>query len=144
MLTREFEFDKDLDLITCIDTKSHEEYWTKEEFKKRLSQKSITCLVMEEEGSLIAFLIYEIFLRRFTIIRMGVHRLYRRKGIGKSLILNLINKLNEKRELISAEVRETNLPVQLFLKAQQFKAVEVLQDYYPDTRESAFVFHYRH
>lgn len=140
---RSFEFDKDFDRIAMIDTKSYEEYWTLNEFKKRLKQKSITCLIAEEEGEVIGFLIYELYLHRFTILRIGVLPSYRRKGVGSSLLRALEAKLTDKRTLISTEVRETNLQMQLFLKAQKYKAVEVLREYYPDSGEDSFVFHYR-
>lgn len=140
---RSFDFDKDFDYVTAIDTKSFEEYWTLEDFKKRLKQKSITCLIVEEKGEVVGFLMYEIYLQRFTILRIGVLPNYRKQGIGSALLKALTNKLTEKRRLISTEVRETNLSVQLFLKSQNHKAVEILKNYYPDTEEDAFVFHYR-
>jgi len=143
MKIRLFEFGKDLDPIIAIDVKSHEEYWTEDDFKKRLKQKSISCLVVEDEGAVIGFIVYELFLHRFSLLRIGVAPLHRHKTIGSALLNELAGKLTDKRTLISAEVRETNLPIQLFLKSQNYKAVEVLRNYYPDTEEDAFVFHYR-
>ncbi len=140
---RKFDFDQDFERLSAIDVKSHEEYWTEEDFKRHLKQKSITCIVAEQEGEVVGFLIYEIFLHRYTLLRIGVLPQHRKKGTGSALLKELAEKLTDKRRLISAEVRETNLPVQLFLKSQRYKAVEVLKNYYPDTEEDAYVFHYR-
>jgi ribosomal-protein-alanine N-acetyltransferase len=137
------DFDTDIDSITAIDTKSSEEYWTLNDFTWRLKEKSITCLVAEDNGTIVGFIVYELFLHRFSLLRIGILPAYRKKGIGSSLIKELIGKLTEKRRLISAEVRERNLPIQLFLSSQGFKAIEILRDYYPDTGEDSFVFHYR-
>jgi [ribosomal protein S18]-alanine N-acetyltransferase len=140
---RWYEHGRDLESFAAIDVKSHEEYWSLEDFKKRLRQKAISCLVAEEAGQTIGFLLYELFLHRFSILRIGVLPSCRRKKVGTRLISALVEKLTEKRTLISVEVRETNLPTQLFLKAQGFLAVEVLRQYYQDTEEDGFVFHYR-
>ena len=42
------------------------------------------------------------------------------------------------------EVRETNLPAQLFFRAHGFRAVSVLRDFYEDTAEDAYLMQYRH
>lgn len=139
-----FEFDRDLKELIAIDKKSQENPWTKTEFKKKLSQKSISCTIFENNNEILGFIVYEIFLRRITILRIGVHHLSRRKGIGKALIESLLKKLTNKCTLISAEVRETNLPIQLFLRSQAFRAVKILNNYYQDTNEDSYVFHRKH
>lgn len=140
---RWFEFKKDLEKIIAIDAKSFEEYWDQSEFSERLKEKSVICLIAEKENETIGFLVYELFLKRLSLMRIGVLPKFRRNGIGSKLLNELKNKLTKNRGLISAEVRETNLPVQLFLSSQGYKAVEVLTDYYPDSGEDSYVFHYR-
>jgi ribosomal-protein-alanine N-acetyltransferase len=52
------------------------------------------------------------------------------------MIGQLIARLSiQRRTRIVTEVRETNLPAQLFFKANGFRAVCVLRDYYEDTTE---------
>lgn len=50
---------------------------------------------------------------------------------------------NGRRERINLETRETNLDAQLFWRAQGFKVVSVLRDFYDDTTEDAYLFSYR-
>ena len=45
---------------------------------------------------------------------------------------------------ITLEVRETNLPAQLFFKSAGFRAVTVLRAYYEDSPEDAYLMQYRH
>ena len=45
---------------------------------------------------------------------------------------------------MSLEVRETNLPAQIFFRESGFRAVSVLRDYYQDTTEDAYVMQYRY
>jgi ribosomal-protein-alanine N-acetyltransferase len=143
MNIRWFDFDKDLNALSFIETGSDKDTWNVNDFEERLRQKSITCLVAEEDGVIVGFVLYELFLRRLSLIRIGVLPTHRRKGIGSALLKELKDKLSNKRNLISGEVRETNLSMQLFLKSQGFKAVEVIRVYYPNTDEDAFVFHYK-
>lgn len=142
-MLRWYEQDRDLDFLAMIDAKSSENYWTPDDFKNVLRQKAVTCLIAEEDSRTVGFLIYEIFMRRFSILRMAILPSYRRRGIGRSLVKRLTERLTEARPLVSAEVRESNLPAQLFLSSSGFSGVEVMRDYYPDTHEDAYVMHYR-
>ena len=55
----------------------------------------------------------------------------------------LISKLSShRRTRITLEVRETNLPAQLFFRAQGFRALRVLRGYYEDSGEDAFLMQY--
>jgi ribosomal-protein-alanine N-acetyltransferase len=65
-------------------------------------------------------------------------------GVGAQMVAKLISKLSShRRTRITLEVRETNLPAQLFFRAQGFKAVRVLRAYYEDSGEDAFQMQYR-
>ena len=56
----------------------------------------------------------------------------------------LVSKLSShRRTRITLEVRETNLPAQLFFRAQGFKAMRVLRAIYEDSGEDAFLMQYR-
>lgn len=55
----------------------------------------------------------------------------------------LVGKLTpERRSQIALEVRETNLPAQLFFRSLGFRAVTVLKDFYQDTTEDAYLMQY--
>lgn len=140
---RWFEHGRDYDLLTAIDAHSHDEYWTRDDFKKELRKKSVVCRIAEDGGVPKGFVLYELYLHRLYIIRIGVHPRYRKQGIGTELLADVATKLTKDRNLIVAEVRESNLPLQLFLKKNGYRAVEVMRNYYTDTGEDAFVFNYR-
>jgi ribosomal-protein-alanine N-acetyltransferase len=55
----------------------------------------------------------------------------------------LVGKLTpERRNRIALEVRETNLPAQIFFRSLGFRAISVLKDFYQDTTEDAYLMHY--
>ena len=56
----------------------------------------------------------------------------------------LISKLSsDRRTRITLEVRETNLPAQLFFRHEGFKALKVLRAFYEDSGEDAYLLQYR-
>jgi ribosomal-protein-alanine N-acetyltransferase len=55
----------------------------------------------------------------------------------------LVGKLSpDRRSRIVLEVRETNLPAQLFIRSLGFRAISVLKDFYQDTTEDAYLMHF--
>ena len=65
-------------------------------------------------------------------------------GIGKQMVLRLIDKLSQqRRNEILLEVRERNLDAQLFFKDEGFRAVSVLRCHYDDTDEDAYIMRFR-
>lgn len=70
---------------------------------------------------------------------------HRCREVGTAMADKLIKKLSlQNRTRITLEVRETNLPGQLFWRAKGFRAVSVLRDYYEETPEDAYIMQYRY
>lgn len=137
---------KDLDFVTLIETKGNEYYTSRDDMMKLLRKRSVVAMVAiegenEDNGEIVGFVIYELMNRRIQLHNLVVSQKHRKKGIGSILIDKLKEKLS-KRNKISAEVRETNLQVQMFLKSKDFNAVEMLRNYFLDTGEDAFVMSY--
>ena len=60
------------------------------------------------------------------------------------MVEKLVSKLAyQRRNRIVLEVRETNLPAQLFFRQLGFRATGVLKSFYEDTPEDAFLMQYR-
>jgi ribosomal-protein-alanine N-acetyltransferase len=65
------------------------------------------------------------------------------QGIGRQMAEKLMGKLSSQhRTAITLEVRETNLPAQLFFRSLGFRATNVLRSYYEDSPEDAYVMQY--
>jgi ribosomal-protein-alanine N-acetyltransferase len=89
-------------------------------------------------------MIYELHKTRLHILNFAVEPGRRRLGIGAQMVEKLINKLSQqRRHEIVLEVRETNLPAQLFFQTQGFRAVQVLRNHYHDSAEDAYLMQYR-
>lgn len=78
-----------------------------------------------EEGELVGYLI---FSREGHIISIAVHPHHRRRGIGKELIREAIQRFHFKK--LWAEVRRSNGGAQSFYLKLGFKIVDEIPDYY--------------
>ena len=91
----------------------------------------------------VGFIIYELHKSLLRILNFAVAPDVRRNGIGKQMVQRLIDKLSQqRRNEIVLEVRETNVPAQLFFASSGFRAVTVLRGHYNDTSEDAYYMRY--
>jgi ribosomal-protein-alanine N-acetyltransferase len=102
-------------------------------------------MVAEHQDRIVGFMIYELHKSRLHILNFAVAARYRRLGVATQMATKLIGKLStQRRSRILLEVRETNLAAQLFFRANGFRAVSVLRDFYEDTTEDAYLMQYRY
>lgn len=136
---------RDMPSVLDIEEKSFEFHWCEEEFIRCLCQRTCIGMVAELPDETIAgFMIYELHKNRIHLLNLAVHPSFRRLGVGLAIIDKLVSKLSkDRRNRIMLEVRESNLPAQLFLKSSGFRAVQILRDFYDDTTEDAFVMELR-
>jgi ribosomal-protein-alanine N-acetyltransferase len=136
---------RDMPAVLEIESHSFEFPWSEEEFIRALRQRNCIGMVAEMNEIVVGFMIYELHKNRLHILNFAVHHDYRRLGVGKAMIDKLVGKLSQqRRSRILLEVRETNLPAQLFFRHAGFQAVSVLRDFYADTDEDAYVMQLRY
>ena len=74
------------------------------------------------------------------IISIGVRREYRRIGIGKLLLLSLIEMaINNSNSIVTLEVRRSNLVAITLYQKLGFEIVGTRKNYYSNNREDAFI-----
>lgn len=136
---------RDMAEVLAIETGSFEFPWCEEDFVRCLRQRNCIGMVAETDTGVVGFMIYELHKSRLHLLNFAVSPEARRQGIGQQMIEKLVGKLSQqRRSRIILEVRETNLPAQLFFKNVGFRAVSVLRDYYEDTVEDAYVMQFRY
>ena len=135
---------RDMPEVLQTEQESFEYSWTEEDFLRCLRQRNCIGMVAEQGERVVGFMIYELHKAKLHILNFAVHPQYRRVGVGAQMVAKLISKLSShRRTRITLEVRETNLPAQLFFRSQGFKAVRVLRGFYEDSGEDAFLMQYR-
>jgi ribosomal-protein-alanine N-acetyltransferase len=136
---------RDMPEVLAIEQQCFEFPWYEEDFIRCLRQRNCIGMVAEHNERVVGFMIYELHKARLHILNFAVHEDLRRRGIGSQMIKKLIGKLSrERRNRLMLEIRETNLPAQLFFRALGFRAVSVLRDFYDDTPEDAYLMQYRY
>jgi ribosomal-protein-alanine N-acetyltransferase len=136
---------RDMPEVLEIERKSFEFPWFEEDFIRCLRQRNCIGMVAEHGERVVGFMIYELHKTRLHILNFAVSTEFRRRGVGRQMIEKLVGKLSsQRRTRITLEVRETNLPAQLFFKSAEFRAVTVLRAYYEDSPEDAYLMQFRH
>lgn len=134
---------RDMPEVLAIEQQAFEFPWSEEDFTNCLRQRNCIGMVAEIADSVVAFMIYELHRTRLHVLNLAVARAHRRLGIGTRMMEKLVGKLTpERRNRVALEVRETNLPAQLFFRSLGFRATSVIKDFYQDTTEDAYLMHY--
>jgi len=135
---------RDMPEVLAAEQASFDYSWTEEDFLRCLRQRNCIGMVAEHDEKVVGFMIYELHKTKLHILNFAVHPRARRIGIGQQMVSKLIGKLSShRRTRITLAVRETNLPAQLFFRAQGFRAVKVMRGYYEDSGEDAFAMQFR-
>jgi ribosomal-protein-alanine N-acetyltransferase len=135
---------RDMPCVLGIEAASFEFPWTEDEFLRCLRQRDCIGMVAEQAERVVGFMIYELHRTRIHVLSFAVHPEFRRQAVGRTMMEKLVAKLAyQRRNRIVLEVRETNLPAQLFFRSLGFKATGVLRNFYEDSTEDAFMMQYR-
>lgn len=135
---------RDMPEVLQTEQESFEYSWTEEDFLRCLRQRNCIGMVAEQGERVVGFMIYELHKQKLHILNFAVHPQLRRSAVGGQMVTKLIGKLSShRRTRITLEIRETNLPAQLFFRSQGFKALKVLRAFYEDSGEDAFLMQYR-
>ena len=134
---------RDMSEVITIEQEAFEFHWSEEDFTRCLRQRNCIGMVAELADSVVAFMIYELHRSRLHMLNFAVLRSHRRLGIGTQMMEKLVAKLTpDRRGRIALEVRETNLPAQIFFRSLGFRATSVLKDFYRDSTEDAYLMQY--
>jgi len=135
---------RDMDDVLSIENRCFQYPWTESEFIVALRQRSCIGVVCETGWHVHGFMLYELHKRELKLLNIAVDPDDHRCGFGRMMIQRLIDKLKQqRRDTITAEVRETNTAAQLVLQACGFQAVSVLRGHYDETPEDAYLFRYQ-
>ena len=126
-----------LHLNSCLDLDqiSLKGLWTKSQWEKELTDPKRICIgvIDLETKKLLGLCSAWLLIDELHITCMAVHPIHQRKGLGKFLISDLINRSNSLiTNQIYLEVKETNTPAKAFYKSMDFIIVGNRPNFYKD------------
>lgn len=120
---------RDMPDVLRIDGQCYRPAWTENDLKITLQQKNVIGMVVELNGRIVGYMVYELHSQRLNVMRLAVDREFRRRDVGTAMIRKLVDKLTSvRRSHITLKVSANNLAAHLFLKALGFVAVAVIDD----------------
>jgi ribosomal-protein-alanine N-acetyltransferase len=136
---------RDMPEVQAIEAESFEYPWSEEDFIRCLRQRNCIGMVAEYEDHVVGFMIYELHKAKIHVLNFAVDPAFRRRGVGSQMVAKLIAKLSsQRRSRVMLEVRETNLPAQVFFRSNGFRAISVMRNFYDDTPEDAYAMQFRY
>lgn len=136
---------RDMNEVLAIEQQAFEFPWYEDDFVKCLRQRNCIGMVAEASERVVGFMVYELHKHRLHILNFAVDQRLRRRNVGTQMAKKLMGKLShDRRSRIVLEIRETNLPAQLFFRTLGFRATTVLRKFYEDTPEDAYLMQYRY
>ena len=141
----------DISEVLRIEKGSFWPCWTEKDFlscfpgKSKSQHHYYTGMVAEIGEKIVGFMVYELYEDRIEVVNFVVCPDNRRKRIGSQMITmlasKLVSKLPTNRTKIVLRVRDHNENAQLFFRAQEFKAINSIRNYYKNG-ESAILMEY--
>ena len=114
--------------------------WTKQMFLGDLESEQTCYFGAFDNETLVGYAGMWTTIDDGQITNVAVHPEYRRKGIGKALVLNLISECKIKNLLsVTLEVRESNINAILLYDKLGFLRVGMRKNYYKNPNENALL-----
>lgn len=121
---------KDVPDVMAIERESFESPWTEQDLINCLRQRNCIGMVIESDGDVAGFMIYELHKSRLEILNFAVHPQHRNNGLGSKMLDKLFGKLGERRHTIGLQIVDSNLPAHLFFSRHGFMATEIVKQPY--------------
>jgi ribosomal-protein-alanine N-acetyltransferase len=142
---------RDMPEVLAINSAVFDNPWCDDDFTTVLRRRNCIGMVAQNggdhpsDGPIVGFMVYELDKRKITLLHMGVHPDYQRRGVGGSLIRKLVSKLSlTRRSTIDTTIRETNLGACFFLRHMGFIAIGLEHGTFIDSDEDLIVFDYEY
>ena len=114
--------------------------WSENVLTSELSNPLSLWLVALDEDKVVGYVGAQIVPDEADMMNLAVDENYRRNGIGKALVKQLLKRLQERAvRSLTLEVRVSNLPAVSLYEGLGFKTVGRRPNYYQKPREDAFI-----
>ncbi|MCC0784617.1 ribosomal protein S18-alanine N-acetyltransferase [Clostridioides sp. ES-S-0108-01] len=131
---------KDIDEVFEVEKNCFEDYWSKESFRKELSNEVARYIVAKLDGKIVGYVGIWLILDEGHINNVAVHSDYRGKKIGDKLIKSIVDLCKDNNiASITLEVRVSNKIAQNLYRKYGFRMDGIRKEYYSDNKEDAII-----
>lgn len=114
--------------------------WSEQSFLDECKNKLANYFVAKDNDKIIGYAGFWQVADEGGITNIAVDKEYRRKGIAKKLIEEMIKSAKEKDlSLLTLEVRKSNLPAISLYEKYGFKSLGIRKNYYKEPTEDAII-----
>ena len=128
----------DLDGVMTIERASFAYPWSSRFFIQEFQVQCARSIVAEIEGNIVGYILFWLLPDEVDIHNVAVRGEYRRRGIGKLLLQQVIvQALRQSSARVILEVRKSNVAAQRLYESAGFVATGIRKAYYSDDGEDA-------
>lgn len=132
--------ENDIDGVFEVEKNCFEDYWSKDSFKKELSNNLAKYLVAKVDNKVVGYVGIWFVVDEGHITNVAVHEGYRGQKIGDQLIRELVEVCkNNKIVSMTLEVRASNVVAQNLYRKYGFKMAGIRKEYYSNNKEDAII-----
>ncbi len=114
--------------------------WSERFFRQEMQVECARSLLAESQGRIAGYILFWLLPGEIDIHNIAVHQDFRRRGLGRGLLENVIAKARERGSTrITLEVRKSNAVAQRLYQAVGFAVSGVRRGYYSDDGEDALL-----
>ena len=129
-----------LEQIAEIEQQCFSDPWSLRSITSELSNPLSLWVVAEENGKVAGYVGSQSVLGEADMMNLAVAPSFRRQGIGRKLVQELVRRLNEKgNHILVLEVRASNEPAILLYEELGFAQVGRRPNYYAHPKEDALI-----
>ena len=135
--------ENDLEQIAAIEKECFSQPWSINSLKDFANGAFSRILTAESKSKIAGYITYTHIFEEIQIANVAVSGNFRRKGIATMLIQNLLNEgLKNGVEVITLEVRNSNLAAIHLYENNGFERVGIRKNYYSNPTEDAILMNY--
>ena len=114
--------------------------WSESSIASELNNRLSCWLVALDGNVVIGYVGSQSVLGETDMMNIAVHPAYRKQGVAKSLIQNLIDTISQQgSHSLMLEVRQSNEPAKNLYLSLGFETVGIRKNYYRNPRENALI-----
>jgi ribosomal-protein-alanine N-acetyltransferase len=129
----------DLSQVQEIEKRSFPNAWSFRQLHRFLRCQGVSAFAAVAGAAVLGFAFVERSGADANLLNLAVHPDHRRTGIGRRLVDAVLEQARAKRlRKLRLEVRETNVPAQIFYRTVGFRATRILKGHYRDSLEDGY------